>query len=60
VHVVDPIPPHQEFRAIMLTAGHTNLNYLYSSHGRNGVKPPLGLDGAPVCLNSSEIHLSFA
>jgi hypothetical protein len=26
VHVVDPIAPHQEFRAIMLTAGHTKLN----------------------------------
>jgi hypothetical protein len=44
VHVVDPIPPHQEFRALMLTAWHSKLNYPYSSRRRNLVKPPCGPD----------------
>src|SRR5665213_2647366 len=26
VHVVDPVAPHQEFRANVLTAGHTKLS----------------------------------
>ena len=47
VHVIDPSPAHQEFRALMLTAWHSKLNYPYSSHGRNLVKPPLGLGSRP-------------
>jgi hypothetical protein len=44
VHVIDPIPAHQEFRALMLAGWHSKLDYPYSSRGRNLVKPPLGLD----------------
>ena len=39
VHVIDPIPPHQEFRALVLTARHRKLDYLYSSHRATLVKP---------------------
>jgi hypothetical protein len=28
VDVIDPIPAHQEFRALMLTGWHRKLNYL--------------------------------
>ena len=47
VHVVDPIPAHQEFSALMLAAWHSKLEYPYSNRGRHRVKPPLVLVVSP-------------
>ena len=40
MHVLDPIPPHQELSALMLTTRHGLADYHHFSHGRILVKPP--------------------
>jgi hypothetical protein len=36
--VIDPIPPHQKLRAVVLTGRHTRCRFPYSSQGCDIVK----------------------
>jgi hypothetical protein len=51
--VIDPVPPHEEFGARVLTSGHSGFDYPYSNERPIVVKPPV----SGSSLNSSFFNL---